>query len=278
LSDIALSDQYPYAKKSFGQNFLVDRDFISKIIDAVAAGPNDTVIEIGPGRGALTEALLDRCERLTVIELDKDLIPALNAKFGANKRFELIAGDVLKVDFSSITPGDSQEVKLVANLPYYISTAVLFHLLPFRDRFSNMVLMFQREVVDRMTAAPATSERGFLTVIVEAFFTVEKLFDVPPSAFRPTPKVWSSVARLRPKADIGPLSRQEAKFEKLVGAAFRQKRKTILNNLKSSADELRINDPTQLLSDADIEPKRRAETLTVEEWTRLFSKWISLIS
>jgi len=273
-----LSDQYPYAKKSFGQNFLVDRDFISKIIDAVAAGPNDTVIEIGPGRGALTEALLDRCERLTVIELDKDLIPALNAKFGANKRFELIAGDILKVDFSSITPGDSQEVKLVANLPYYISTAVLFHLLPFRDRFSNMVLMFQREVVDRMTAAPATSERGFLTVIVEAFFTVEKLFDVPPSAFRPTPKVWSSVARLRPKADIGPLSRQEAKFEKLVGAAFRQKRKTILNNLKSSADELRINDPTQLLSDADIEPKRRAETLTVEEWTRLFSKWISLIS
>jgi 16S rRNA (adenine1518-N6/adenine1519-N6)-dimethyltransferase len=269
-----LSDHYPYAKKSFGQNFLVDRSFISKIIDAVAPESKDTVIEIGPGHGALTEALLGRCKRLTVIELDKDLIPALNTKFGGHEGFEIIAGDVLTIDFSSITPSDPQVVKLVANLPYYISTAVLLHLLPFRDRFSNMVLMFQREVVDRMTAAPATSERGFLTVIVEAFFTVEKLFDVPPSAFRPAPKVWSSVARLRPKADVGPLSGKEANFEKLVGAAFRQKRKTILNNLKSTADELNIDDPSQLLPDVNIEPQRRAETLTVDEWTRLFSKWI----
>jgi len=268
-----LKDQQPYAKKSFGQNFLVDRNFISKIVDAIEPVSSDIVIEIGPGRGALTEPLLERCGRLVAIELDRELIPILHDKFDESDRFELTNEDVLKIDFSDVHPGF--QLKLVANLPYYISTAVLLHLLPYRDRFATMVLMFQREVVDRMTAEPGRSERGFLTVVVEAFFEVERLFNVPPNSFLPVPKVWSSVVRLRPRSDVGPLASNEAEFEKLVGIAFRQKRKTILNNFKGAANELGAADPVQFLSASSIDPKRRAETLTIDEWKRLFTNWVA---
>ena len=269
----ALTDKHPYAKKSFGQNFLIDGNFISKIVDAVELTAADTLIEIGPGRGALTEPLLERCGRLIAIELDKELVPFLRTEFGENDRFELISADVLRIDFSTISFRESK-MKLVANLPYYISTAVLLHLLNYRDQFSTMVLMFQREVVDRMTAPPGRSERGFLTVMIEAFFSIEKLFDVPPNAFQPVPKVWSAVVRLRPRPDVGSLAGREPEFETLVGAAFRQKRKTILNNLKSASKELNIDDPSRLLATADIDSKRRAETLTIDEWKNLFLSWI----
>jgi len=273
---LILSNRQSFAKKSLGQNFLVDRNFISKIVDAVAPAPPDTVIEVGPGHGALTEPLLERCGTLVAVELDRELIPILHDRFGDIDRFELINEDVLKIDFSEVHPG--HRLKLVANLPYYISTAVLLHLLPYRDRFSSLVLMFQREVVDRMTAKPGTSDRGFLTVMVETFFEVERLFDVPPSSFRPVPKVWSSVVRLRPRADVGSPAGKEAEFEKLVGIAFRQKRKTILNNLKRAANDVGLVNPVQLLSAASIDPKRRAETLAIDEWKRLFANWVPDIS
>jgi 16S rRNA (adenine1518-N6/adenine1519-N6)-dimethyltransferase len=136
-----------------------------------------------------------------------------------------------------------------------------------------MILMFQREVVDRIVAEPGNSERGFLTVLVEAFVSIERLFDVPPNAFKPAPKIWSSVVRLVPKELNGVLSGKQVDFERLISAAFRQKRKTILNNLKASASRLKISEPAMLLSSADIEPIRRAETLTPDEWTRLFSHY-----
>lgn len=150
-------------------------------------------------------------------------------------------------------------MKLVANLPYYISTAILQKLVEQRECFSEMILMFQREVVERITARVGNSERGFLTVLTEAYLETEKLFDVPPSAFAPAPKVWSAVVRLRPKANIG--IENEARFRKIASAGFRQKRKTILNNLKN---EFRNID--QVLDECGIDRQRRAETLTLEEW------------
>lgn len=260
----------PFAKKSLGQNFLVDQGYIQRIVDAARLTPDDTVIEVGPGRGALTGKLVETGAHVIAIELDLGLIPILEKQFRGHDNFELIKADVLKTDLSRFAT-ERRKLKVVSNLPYYISTAVLQHLIEHRQHFSDMILMFQREVVDRIVAEPGNSERGFLTVLVETFLSVEKLFDVPPSAFKPIPKIWSSVVRLVPKDVNGSLNGSEYQFERLISAAFRQKRKTILNNLKAGADQLKITEPTMLLSNADIEPTRRAETLTSEEWTRLFS-------
>jgi len=260
----------PFAKRSLGQNFLVDSGYVQKIVGAARLTSDDTIIEIGPGRGALTAKLIETGARVIAIELDSELIPILEKQFREYDNFELIKADVLQTDLS-IFATEGRKLKLVANLPYYISTAVLQHLIEHRQHFSDMVLMFQREVVDRIVAMPGNSDRGFLTVLVEAFLSVEKLFDVPPNAFRPAPKIWSSVVRLTPKDENRVLSGKEKQFEALISAAFRQKRKTILNNLKAGAGQLKISEPANLLTAADIEPTRRAETLTPEEWIRLFS-------
>ena len=250
----------PFAKKSFGQNFLVDQKYIDRIVSAVDIAPNDTVIEIGPGRGALTERLVENAARVVAIELDRDLIPPLREKFGFRENFEIVEQDALTVDFERLAI-DTTPFKLVANLPYYISTAILQHLIEQRQVFSQMVLMFQREVVDRIVAPPGSSERGFLTVMVEAYLETRRLFDVPPAAFRPIPKVSSSVAVFRPKA--GGLHDQ-AKFRTVVSTAFAQKRKTILNNLKQI-----YPNAGELLSLAGIDSKQRAESLTADEWATL---------
>ncbi|MDQ6788067.1 MAG: 16S rRNA (adenine(1518)-N(6)/adenine(1519)-N(6))-dimethyltransferase RsmA, partial [Acidobacteriota bacterium] len=188
----------PFAKKSFGQNFLVDQNYIDKIIGALNPQKGETIIEIGAGRGALTEKLVESGAKIIAIELDRDLIPLLKNKFGACENFELVEADALKFNFHELTKAKDQKpkTKLVANLPYYISTAILQRLIEQREAFSEMILMFQREVVERITAQAGNSERGFLTVLVEAYLTTEKLFDVPPAAFRPAPKVQSAVVRL----------------------------------------------------------------------------------
>jgi len=260
-----------FAKKSLGQNFLVDEAFVRKIVDATRVSKEDTVIEIGPGRGALTRHLVERAGRVVTIELDSHLVSLLKREFGNHDNFEMIQADVLKLDLLSIA-GDSK-VKLVANLPYYISTAVLQRLIEQRRAFSDMVLMFQREVADRIVAQPGNSERGYLSVLVDTFLVVEQLFDVPPSAFKPAPKVWSSVIRIFPKETDPVLIGRENQFERLVGASFRQKRKTIANNLKTAASELNIPDANVLLDRANIDPKRRAETLTIDEWVNLFTNY-----
>jgi len=248
-----------FAKKSFGQNFLVDQNYISKIISALNPQTGETIIEIGAGRGALTEILIESGANVIAIELERDMIAVLSERFIDKDNFKLIESDVLKIDFSALsTQHSALSTKLVANLPYYISTAILQTLIKQRDCFSELILMFQREVVERITAKVGNSERGFLTVMTEAYLTAEKLFDVPPTAFLPAPKVWSSVVRLLPKDEkVGDINL----FREIVSAGFVQKRKTIFNNLKN-----KFGDVENVLQQCQVDPKRRAETLTIEEW------------
>jgi 16S rRNA (adenine1518-N6/adenine1519-N6)-dimethyltransferase len=258
----------PFAKKSFGQNFLVDDTYIRKIVDAVGPSAADLVIEIGPGRGALTTRLLEKAGKVIALELDRDLHPFLTREFGAVENFQLIDGDALHFDFAALAAEHKTRAKLVANLPYNISTAILQRLIDQRAAVSEMVLMFQREVVERITAPPGSGERGFLTVLVEAYLDAEHLFDVPPQAFRPAPKVYSSVARLMPREE-GTIGIADPRlFRRLVSAGFAQKRKTILNNLKNAVEL--VGDAAGLLESAGIEPRRRAETLTLDEWKSLY--------
>ena len=256
------------AKRSLGQNFLSDSASINRIIDAVAPGENDLIFEIGPGRGALTERLVASGARVVAIEIDRELIQPLMKEFGGSANFHLIEQDALTVDFPKLFAELNCEiaylrsVKLAANLPYYISTAILQRLAEQREFFASLVLMFQREVVERITAAPGNSHRGFLTVLAESSFEIERLFDIPPTAFRPAPKISSSVVRLVPK----PGRAGEDKLRNLASAGFAQKRKTIANNLKSA-----FPNSASALAEAGVDPGRRAETLTLEEWQRLTS-------
>lgn len=256
-----------FAKRSLGQNFLVDQNYVRKIVAALDLKDTDTVIEIGPGRGAITDYLVESGANVIAIELDREFVAMLRERFSANENFSVVEADATEVDFESLAFGyqvataPGSDRKLVANLPYYISTPILQHLSTQRHMFERLVLMFQKEVVDRITAKPGDSERGFLTVIVEAAFDVERLFDVPPNAFRPVPKVTSSVACFRPKSlEI----KHENAFRSLVSTAFSQKRKTILNNLKTAYPTSR-----EALERAGIDGSRRAETLTLTEWCQL---------
>lgn len=252
-----------FAKKSFGQNFLVDQNYIGKIISALDLRRDETVIEIGAGRGALTEILIESGASVIAIELERDMIAVLRERFASKKNFKLVESDALKVDFREIIrDGDQKaELKLVANLPFYISTAILQKLIEQRDCFSQMILMFQREVVRRITAKVGNSERGFLTVLTEAYLKSEKLFDVPPDAFKPAPKVWSSVMRLITK-NVNEINIESGDlFREIVSASFAQKRKTIFNNLK-----IKFADAEKVLSVCLIDSNRRAETLTLAEW------------
>lgn len=247
-------------KRSFGQNFLLDTAVASRIIAAAEVSAGDAVIEIGPGNGALTGPLLAAGAHVTAIEADKRLVPVLEDKFGGFPGFDLHFADALKVDFSLIAR--KQPVKLIANLPYNISTAILQKLAAERGAFSMLILMFQREVVERISAPPGNSNRGFLTVLSERSFKIDWLFDVSAAAFRPRPKITSSVIRLTPKL---PVREDEEQFRRFISAAFRQKRKTLANNLKSV-----LPDADAILRSASIEPRRRAETLSLEEWETLF--------
>lgn len=254
-----------FAKKSFGQNFLVDRNYITKIIHALNPQEGETIVEIGAGRGALTENLIESgAEEVIAIELERGMVSILRERFAGRENFKLVESDALLIDFDELLKTENQKpkTKLVANLPFNISTAILQKLIEQREHFSEMILMFQREVVERITAKVGNSQRGFLTVLTEAYLTAEKLFDVPPNAFAPAPKVWSAVVRLKPKIDVA--IENEKSFRRIVSAGFRQKRKTITNNLKSE-----FRDVGKILEIGGIDAQRRAETLTLDEWKYL---------
>jgi len=261
------------AKRRFGQNFLVDRTVVDRIVAAVAPRPDETIVEIGSGQGALTARLLETTGRVVAIEFDRELVPFLRTKFARVANLDLVEADALSTDFRKVME-PAQSARVVANLPYNIATAILQRLIEQRDCISEMVLMLQREVVDRITAEPGSSERGYLSVLIEAYCEAEKLFDVPPQAFRPVPKVWSSIVRLRVRPKIAAEVKDEALLWQIVSAGFAQRRKTILNNLRDAPESIqellkKRGGASIVLCEAGIPPLRRAETFTLEEWALL---------
>jgi len=261
------------AKKSLGQNFLVNEGVAERIVSELGPRAGETVVEIGPGRGALTRLLVGRAGRLVVVEYDRELARLLRETCGARGDFTLVEADALEVDFcAAIAP--AERARVVANLPYNISTAILQRLIEQRGCLTEFVLMLQREVVERITAPPGAGERGYLSVLVEMYCESEALFDVAPGSFRPVPKVWSTVARLRVRPRPAVEVSDEASLMRLVSAGFAQRRKTIANNLKSAPEPVRAwveaaGGASRALEAAGVEARRRAETLTLDEWARL---------
>ncbi|HEV8482475.1 MAG TPA: 16S rRNA (adenine(1518)-N(6)/adenine(1519)-N(6))-dimethyltransferase RsmA [Blastocatellia bacterium] len=274
------------AKKSLGQNFLVDSRVASRIIDAVSPLSTDIVIEVGPGRGELTRALVGRSGYVVAVEIDRRLIDGLRSSLPREK-FAIVEADALKVTWSELAelaevevdrfqgpllPGSSKRrVRVVANLPYYISTPIIERLIRARRIVYDMTLMLQNEVADRITSEPGRKEYGSLSVLVQCYCIATKLFEVPPSAFKPAPKVRSAVVRLvvreRAAVDVD----DEDKFFALVRAAFAQRRKTIANNLKAFEGAIGLSTSIDVaLERARIDARRRAETLSIEEFNGLY--------
>lgn len=245
------------ARKRFGQNFLVCRGTIAKIIDAIAPRRADRVVEIGPGLGALTEPLLERLDHLHVVEIDRDLIARLRERFTPD-RLTVHEGDALEFDFGTL----GTDLHIVGNLPYNISTPLLFHLAGYAAQVRDMHFMLQKEVVDRMVADPGTADFGRLSVMLQYRFHMERLFVVPPGAFNPAPKVDSAIVRLIPKPAAELTVRDQALLAKLVLAAFGQRRKMLRNNLREFVDEAG-------LEAVGIKPTARAEELGVADYVSL---------
>jgi len=270
------------AKKSLGQNFLSDQRVAHRIIDAVSPLPTDIVIEIGPGTGALTRMLVGRSGYVEAVEIDARLADELRRSVKA-ENLSIVTDDALSLDWMRLMtnakaklhfPGpadkDRRHVRIVANLPYYISTPIIEKLLSLGVRLFDMTLMLQKEVADRITTGPGGKEYGYLSVMVQYYCIASKLFEVPPSAFTPAPKVESAVIRLtvreRPAVEVA----DEARFFALIRALFAQRRKTILNNLKAAARALEFTEPLEsALETASVAPQRRAETLSIEEFAAL---------
>ena len=249
------------ARKRFGQNFLIDRQVVADIVNAVAPSHEACVVEIGPGLGALTEPLLQRVDRLHVVEIDRDIVARLERQHPA-ERLIIHAGDALEFDFSSVCTDPAQKMHIVGNLPYNISTPLLFHLADYAEQVVDMHFMLQKEVVERIVAAPGTADYGRLTVMLQYRFVADWLLDVPPESFDPPPKVDSAVVRLIPRPAEQLTARDPERFATLVAAAFAQRRKMLRNNLKGVCDEA-------FLVAQGIAPTARAEELAVADYVRL---------
>jgi 16S rRNA (adenine1518-N6/adenine1519-N6)-dimethyltransferase len=245
------------ARKRFGQNFLVDEQIIADIVHAIHPQENDTMIEIGPGLGALTRPLIKQLKQLHVVEIDRDIIQRLENDYPKDK-LVIHAGDALKFDLAEI-PG---KLRIVGNLPYNISSPLLFHFAEYAERIIDMHFMLQNEVVERMVAEPSTPAYGRLSVMLQYRFYMEKLLDVPPESFRPAPKVDSAIVRMIPLPAAEMIVHDEKLFAAIVGSAFGQRRKTVRNTLKAYMNEA---DLEQLGIDSQL----RAENLGVEEFARI---------
>jgi len=245
------------ARKRFGQNFLADAHYIARIVDAVDPQPGENLVEIGPGLAALTGGLVERAGHITAIEIDRDLAARLRDKF-TPAQLTLHVADALEFDFATLPPS----LRVVGNLPYNISSPLLFRLALYDDRLRDLHVMLQREVVARMTAEPGTADYGRLTVMLQVKFAIVRLFVVPPGAFRPVPNVDSAIARLVPLGPAKPPITDPALFARVVAAAFGQRRKTVRNALSTLCDEA-------ALRRIGIDPGLRGETLPVGEFVRL---------
>ena len=243
------------ARKRFGQHFLVDHGVIDAIIREIAPRPGEALIEIGPGLGALTQPLLERCSALTVIELDRDLA----ARWRRRQGVRVVESDVLKVDFSALADGAGQTLRVVGNLPYNISTPILFHLLVVAHRVRDQHFMLQKEVVARMAAGPGGKDYGRLSVMLQWRYAIEALFDVAPTAFDPPPRVDSAIVRMLPLA--APPLLDETRLQALVALAFSQRRKLLRHTLGRWLDEQGLA--------VSFDVQRRAEEVPVAEYVAL---------
>lgn len=249
------------ARKRFGQNFLHDQHIIARIVRAITPQAGQVLIEIGPGQAALTQPLLDASGQLTAIEIDRDLAAALRARFPPETGLRLIEADVLDVDFDALAPGPAS-LRIVGNLPYNISTPLLFHLLRHHGLIHDMVFMLQLEVVQRLAAQPGSADYGRLSVMMQYYCQVEMLFKVPPGAFMPQPKVDSAIVKLTPWRPLPWPAVNTDSFAQVVKAAFSQRRKTLRNTLKPlfTAD---------VLQQLPVDLGQRAENLAVGDYVRI---------
>lgn len=270
------------AKKSLGQNFLGDVQVSRRIVDSVSPQASDLIIEIGPGTGALTRLLVEPSGYVVAVEIDARLIEELQRRITADN-LSIVEADALEVNWIELinaaskswqkinARADEPRVRVVANLPYYISTPIIERLIGLRHSIFDMTLMLQNEVAERIASAPGSRDYGYLSVLAQYYSAAAKLFEVPPSAFKPAPKVQSAIIKLavreRPAIDV----ENEAKFFALVRASFAQRRKTIFNNLKAAARSLGfVENVDKALQAAGIDSQRRAETLTMEEFGALY--------
>ena len=265
-------------RPKLGQHFLVDEAAAIRIVDALGDISQTTVLEIGPGRGAITERLAKRARRLIAIELDRVLAAQLRMNFSLTPNVEIIEGDILAIDFDTLfgpKPGSTrpgmewkpEPVRVVGNLPYFITSDILLRLFEYRRYFDTILLMVQREVADRLAARPGGSEYGLLSATAQLYARVEKLFTLPPDAFSPPPKVQSSVVRLTIASRVENLRVPEQGFVNFLKQSFGQKRKTLWNNLKSQYQAKQLR---EALDKAGVKPTVRAEALSLEKSAALF--------
>jgi 16S rRNA (adenine1518-N6/adenine1519-N6)-dimethyltransferase len=265
-------------KPKLGQNFLVDRNAAAKIVSALGDITQALVVEIGPGKGALTELLAGRAGRLIAIELDRMLATELRYKYSQDPSIEILEGDVTRIDFRTVLnrtigplndlrPLKPQRARVLGNLPYYVTSDILLRLFEFHDQFEVIVIMVQREVADRIAAAPGSRDYGLLSATAQLYTRVEKLFSLPPGAFAPPPQVHSSVLRLTIAPRFEELRVTAKEFIDFLRSAFAMKRKTLLNNLKKNYGDPQIR---AALKEAGVRSDVRAEALSLEETAAVF--------
>ena len=247
-------------RKRFGQHFLHDANVIERLVGVIAPRPGDHLVEIGPGEGVLTRPVIEKAGALTVIELDRDLAAILAERLGCPEGLDIVQADVLKVDLEALAAG--RALRIIGNLPYNISTPIMFHLFESRAEIVDMHFMLQKEVVDRMVAAPGSRQYGRLSVMAAFHCDMTRLFKVPPGAFRPPPKVDSAIVRLVPKRLSGEDRALLPDFAEVTRRAFGQRRKTLRNSLKGLIDDVQFEA-------AGIDPGARAETLSVDQFKKL---------
>jgi len=270
--------QVPRRKPKLGQHFLADSSFAARIVEALGDISQSTVLEIGPGRGALTSTLVRKARRLIAVETDRVLAAQLRMHFSLTPNIEIIEGDILAIDLDTLfgpKPGSTrpgmeqvpERVRVVGNLPYFITSDILLRLFEYRKYFDTMVLMVQKEVADRLAARPGTKEYGLLSATAQLYAQVERLFTVPPGAFTPPPKVNSAAVRLVLTPRVDSLGVNETEFIRFLKLSFGQKRKTLWNNLKSRYGS---EDLTRAMQRAKVKPTIRAEALSLEQNAALF--------
>ena len=265
-----LRDNKIVAKKSYGQNFLIDDDILQRIVDSARIEANDIVLEIGPGLGNLTYYILEKEVKVIAFEIDSDMKEVLDDRFGDNKNLTVINKDILKTDLTEYTNG--KKIKIIANLPYYITTPIIFKLLEYRENIQSITIMIQKEVADRLTAKPHTKDYGVLTINTNVFSNTKKMFDVPSASFIPSPKVTSSVVKIVPSKEKEKEFKIEDKdlFFEVVKKSFSERRKKVTNSLANTGiKELTKEEICEIIKEVGISENARAEDISIVEYVEM---------